>query len=64
MDYGGASGSANEVGVTLLYDYSRAEDPTHETMEMLEVSEVMKRVGGWSLLGLLLRLDVQWRRSW
>ena len=31
---------------TLLCDYSRVEDLTHETIEMLEVSEVMKRVRG------------------
>jgi hypothetical protein len=29
-----------------LFDYSRIEDLTHETKEMLEVSEVMKWVGG------------------
>ena len=32
--------------MTLLCDYFRVKDPTRETMEMLEVSKVMKQVGG------------------
>jgi hypothetical protein len=32
--------------VTLLCDYSRVKDLARETMEMLEVSEVVKRVRG------------------
>jgi hypothetical protein len=39
--------------VTLLYDYSRVEDPTRKTMEMLEVFEVMKQVEGRGVLGEL-----------
>jgi hypothetical protein len=35
-----------KLWVTLLYDYSGVEDLTCETMEMLEVYEVMKQVRG------------------
>lgn len=32
--------------MALLLDYYRIEDPTCKTMEMLEVSKIMKRVRG------------------
>ena len=39
---------------TLLCDYSRGKDPTRETMDMLEVSEVTKRVEGLVSFGTVV----------
>jgi ribosomal protein L35AE/L33A len=43
--------------VTLLYDYSRVEDPTRKTMEMLEVFEVMKQVEGLVSSGTVVAVE-------
>jgi hypothetical protein len=49
--------------VTLLSDYSIVKDLARETMEMLEVSEVMKQVRGLVSSRTVIRLNVRWRCS-
>jgi len=48
---------------TLLCDYLRLEDPTRETMETLDASEVMNWVRDWPLLEPLSPSNVLWRHS-
>ena len=43
--------------VILLYDYSGVDDPTRETMEMLEVSKVMKQVRGFVTYGTVVAVE-------
>jgi hypothetical protein len=44
VDHGVTTGSAIEATGDPVVDYSRAEDPTREIVEMLEVYEVMNQV--------------------
>ena len=41
----------------LLCDYTEVDDPSQEIMEMLEVSEVMKRVAGLVTLATIVVVE-------